>query len=193
MFERIQKILASHDRRQLPGDGLTPSAVLVPLFLKEERLHLLMGRRTERVLHHKRQIAFPGGVCDPDDLDAVDTALREAWEETGLQPDDVRVLGLLGDIQTITGYRVTPVVGHIPYPYDFEPNPVEMAELLLVPFEVFTHPRDHRREIVELDGDEQQVDFYGFQRHTIWGATARITRQLVELMAGSGMLPLEGR
>ena len=101
------------------------------------------------------------------------------------------VLGLLGDIQTITGYRVTPVVGRIPYPYDFDPNPVEMSELLLVPFEVFTHPRDHRRETVELDGDEQQVDFYGFQQHTIWGATARITRQLVELMAAAGLVPLE--
>ena len=182
MFERIRRLLCNFERRELPLDGLTPAAVLVPLFMKNGEPHLLMGRRTERVLHHKRQISFPGGVRDPQDQDAVGTALREAWEEVGLVPEDVTVLGLLGDIQTMTGYRVTPVVGTIPHPYTFKLNPAEVAELLQVPWSVFAKPTEHRQETVEHEGHMHEVDFYGYKQHTIWGATARITRQLVELV-----------
>jgi 8-oxo-dGTP pyrophosphatase MutT (NUDIX family) len=93
MFEQIQKALQRLERRKLPEVDLKPSAVLVPLFLKDGEVHLLMGRRTDRVLWHKRQISYPGGVRDPEDSDATYTALREAWEEVGIDPKDVNVLG----------------------------------------------------------------------------------------------------
>jgi 8-oxo-dGTP pyrophosphatase MutT (NUDIX family) len=189
MFERIKEALDRLERRELPEDNLKPSAVLVPLFQKDGEIHLLMGRRTDRVVWHKRQISYPGGVRDPGDGDATSTALREAWEEVGLDPRDVTVLGLLGDIETVTGFLVTPVVGHIPYPYPFRLNSVEVEELLEVPWSVFSERKGHRRETAEHGGRTFEVDFYQHGEDTIWGATARITRQLVELMepsAGEG-------
>ena len=111
--------------------------------------------------------------------------LREAWEEVGLDPGDVTVLGLLGDVQTVTGFLVTPVVGRIPYPYPFRLSAVEVEELLEVPWSVFSERKGHRREIAEHDGRTFEVDFYQHGEDTIWGATARITRQLVELVEPS--------
>lgn len=191
MFERIKKSLGALERRKLPEDNLKPSAVLVPLFLKGGEMHFLMGRRTDQVVWHKRQISYPGGVRDATDGDAVSTALREAWEEVGLDPKDVAVLGLLGDIQTVTGFLVTPVVGRIPYPYPFRLNSAEVEELLEVPWAVFSKRRGHRRETVEHGGRFFEVDFYRHEEDTIWGATARITRQLVELIEPSAAVSAE--
>jgi 8-oxo-dGTP pyrophosphatase MutT (NUDIX family) len=191
MFERIKETLEGLQRRTLPEDNLKPSAVLVPLFLKDGEIHLLMGRRTDQVVWHKRQISYPGGVRDPGDRDATATALREAWEEVGLEPEDVNVLGLLGDVETVTGFLVTPVVGRIPYPYQFRLNAVEVEELLEVPWSVFSERKGHRRETVEHDGRTFEVDFYQHGEDTIWGATARITRQLVELIEPSAKVSAE--
>lgn len=191
MFERIKEALDRLERRKLPEGNLKPSAVLVPLFLKDDEIHLLMGRRTDRVLWHKRQISYPGGVRDPEDRDATSTALREAWEEVGLDPKDVIVLGLLGDIETVTGFLVTPVVGSIPYPYPFRLSPVEVQELLEVPWSVFSERKGHRRETGEHGGRTFEVDFYQHGEDTIWGATARITRQLVELVEPSAKISAE--
>lgn len=182
MFERIKENLEALQRRVLPEENLRPAAVLVPLFEKDGEVHLLMGRRTDRVEWHKRQISYPGGVRDPGDQDATSTALREAWEEVGLNPRDVTILGLLGDIETVTGFLVTPVVARIPYPYPFKLNTVEVEELLEVPWSVFSERKGHRRETTEHDGRKFEVDFYQHGEDTIWGATARITRQLVELV-----------
>ena len=191
MFERIKETLDGLERRILPEENLKPSAVLVPLFLKDGEIHLLMGRRTDLVLWHKRQISYPGGVRDPEDKDATSTALREAWEEVGLEPKDVTVLGLLGDIETVTGFLVTPVVGRIPYPYPFRLSSVEVEELLEVPWSVFSERRGHRRETTEHGGRTFEVDFYQHGEDTIWGATARITRQLVELIEPSAKVSAE--
>jgi len=192
MFEAVENALKGFQRREMVAGTLVRSAVLVPLFMKDGALHVLLSRRTNFVLTHKRQISFPGGAVDPGDSDEVATALREAWEEVGLAPCEVRVLGLLSDTETITGFRITPVVGIIPYPYLFKPSPREVEELLLVPFQVFSHPAAHRRESFEHDGRTYETDFYHHQEHVIWGATARIARELVELMAG-GSLPLPSR
>jgi 8-oxo-dGTP pyrophosphatase MutT (NUDIX family) len=193
MFNRIKETLDGLQRSTLPEDNLKPSAVLVPLFEKDGEVHLLMGRRTDRVVWHKRQISYPGGVRDPGDRDATATALREAWEEVGLDPGDVTVLGLLGDVQTVTGFLVTPVVGHIPYPYPFRLSDVEVEELLEVPWSVFSERKGHRRETAEHDGRTFEVDFYRHGEDTIWGATARITRQLVELVEPSAKASTEGQ
>jgi 8-oxo-dGTP pyrophosphatase MutT (NUDIX family) len=188
MFEWIKAALDRLERKELPEENLKPSAVLVPLFLKDDVTHLLMSRRTDRVLWHKRQISYPGGVRDPQDRDATSTALREAWEEVGLDPQDVTVLGLLGDIETVTGFLVTPVVGCIPYPYPFRLSSMEVQELLEVPWSVFSERKGHRREMAEHGGRTFEVDFYQHGEDTIWGATARITRQLVELIEPSAKI-----
>jgi len=194
MFELIVKALQDLQPARVSRGGLTPAAVLVPLFVKDSELHLLMNRRSDKVEKHKRQISFPGGACDPEDADVEATALREAWEEIGLQRQDVEVLGIMADTWTITGFLVTPVVARIPHPYPFKLCTDEVDELLEVPWSVFSQRQGYHAEHMEYKGHEHEVDFYEYENNTIWGATARIARRLVELVESCGSLsPKERR
>jgi 8-oxo-dGTP pyrophosphatase MutT (NUDIX family) len=187
MFERIRQALTSPGSMG-PGlmnglgiaGGLNPAAVLVPLFLKDGDIYLVMTHRTDQVNAHKNQISFPGGGMEPGDADLVATALRESNEEIGLAPSDVEILGEMADSFTMSGYRVRPVVGRIPYPYAFKSNPREVRELLFVPWTLFAEGQHHRREQMQIAERTFDVDCYQFERHTIWGVTAHIARQLVE-------------
>jgi 8-oxo-dGTP pyrophosphatase MutT (NUDIX family) len=186
MFEHVRQVLNRRERRRIAESGLTPAAVLVPLFEQAGEPHVLLELRTHTVDHHKGQISFPGGVRDPDDRDEVATALREASEEVGLAPGAVEVLGLMDDTLTVTGFCITPVVGRISHPFETRLSGAEVARLLEVPWRVFVEGRTHRREKIEHDGRTFEVDFYTWDEHVIWGATARVIRQLVELTREPG-------
>ncbi|MBN2495318.1 MAG: CoA pyrophosphatase [Deltaproteobacteria bacterium] len=191
MLERVRQILADRQRRTLPLEGLVPAAVLVPFVERRDGLRLLMEQRTQSVDEHKGQVSFPGGVVDEGDADAVATALRESWEEVGLRPEDVEVLGLLDDTRTVTGYRITPVVGQVRDAYPFRLSEREVARLLFAPWEMFMQRQGLQREVLDFDGQRLEVDTYPFEGTHIWGATARIIRGLVDLieaqqMAGRG-------
>ena len=116
-----------------PAPDLVAAGVLVPLFVAEEEFQVLFIQRTLMVKDHRGQIAFPGGVRDPEDAHLLATALRETEEEIGLAPGAVEVLGTLPPVATITGYHITPFVGLIPHPYDFHPSPREVKRLLTLP------------------------------------------------------------
>ena len=92
------------------------AAVLVPLVWQDDEWHLLYTRRTDKVESHKGQVSFPGGACDEGETTPEQTALREAEEEIGISPKDVKVLGRLANLITITYFRVTPVVGVVKWP-----------------------------------------------------------------------------
>ncbi len=110
------------------------AAVLVPLFEREEQLHVLYTRRSDRLLSHQGQVAFPGGKVDLADADLVATALREAHEEIGLHPHTVEIIGSLTTMDTMaSGYSVAPFVGVIPESVKLRPNPREVAEIFSVP------------------------------------------------------------
>src|SRR5512137_1302809 len=113
--------------------ALKCAAVLIPLVRWMDEWQLVFTRRTETVEQHKGQVSFPGGGCDALESTPEATALREAWEEIGLQPGDVRLLGRLTDLITITGYRVTPVVGVIPWPYQLRLEPAEVGRVFTIP------------------------------------------------------------
>ncbi len=181
--QAIARVLTGRRRRLIDDAGLRPAAVLVPVFLQQGEPYFLMGMRSQELEHHQGQIAFPGGMLEDGDAGAEDCALREAAEEIGLQKSDVKLLGLLDDERTITGFRITPVVGCVPFPYDFHLNRREMTELLEVPWALFSDESRHRVEKVGFGGAEHRVDFYQFGAHTIWGATARISRRFIELVA----------
>ena len=182
MEKKIKEILACREKTCIQDDRLKRAAVLIPVFKKEGEYHLLFTRRTERVEHHKGQISFPGGRQDPEDRDLLATALREAEEEMGIRREDVRVLGELDDICTVTDFCVAPFVGMIPYPYPFRPNPHEIEEMIEVPLAVLLDPARFRREFRGLAGRMWPVYFYQHGRHTIWGATASIVKQLLDLL-----------
>jgi 8-oxo-dGTP pyrophosphatase MutT (NUDIX family) len=171
----------------LPPDATRrQAAVLLPLFKNATNYHLVFTKRTDTVKHHKSQVSFPGGSFEPADGDLLTTALRESYEELGIQPEHVSILGQLDDLPTFsTNFTISPFVGLIPYPYLFRPNPIEVAMVFDVPVSVLTDPTVGLRYIRARD-DGATIEDYEFHvnGHVIWGATARIVRHLLSVMNG---------
>jgi 8-oxo-dGTP pyrophosphatase MutT (NUDIX family) len=185
--EELVRLLGSREKVVLPSEGQTTAAVLVPLYRKENRYHVLLTKRSDQVEHHKGEISFPGGKMDPEDPDLEFCALRETAEEVGVAPDDVRILGELDDFYTVaTNYRVAPFVGLIPYPYPFRPSAREIAGLVTPPLDVFFDPSRRSEQIWHFQGQAVNVVSYAWEGHTIWGATARILKHFAELVEAWG-------
>lgn len=188
MKEQIRQALASRTRIIFKDSAYKESAVLVPIYEKEGRCHIVFTQRTDHLDHHKGQISFPGGGRHPEDSDLQVTALRESREEIGLKEEDVEVLGALDDAVTVTSlYRITPFVGLIPYPYEFKPEPFEVQE-------IFSHSVDDLMHKAKITVEEQVIDGHTMTVHTyeiggriIWGATAWILSKFFEIIG-----PLNG-
>jgi 8-oxo-dGTP pyrophosphatase MutT (NUDIX family) len=180
--ERIRGILASRVRRRLDDRSLTCAAVLVPLLFKNGEWYALVTQRTQHVEHHKGQISFPGGACDPDDADLQATALRETCEEVGIPREAVEILGALDDLRTITDFAVTPIVGVIPHPFDYRLNGDEVEAIIEVPLTFLLDPSHRRVEQREYKGRIYDVQFWDYGTHTIWGATASILKSFLDLL-----------
>jgi 8-oxo-dGTP pyrophosphatase MutT (NUDIX family) len=162
---------------------VTPAAVLVPLVSGSRGLQVILTKRTDTVETHKGQIAFPGGMTDEADGGPVHTALRETNEEVGVPPSSVKIVGLLSTLVTPTDFAITPVVGYLAEIPLFHPNPEEVSEIFLVPLEFFASTPEARMETRVVRGEPREVWFYQWKEHLIWGATARIVRNLLEEMA----------
>ncbi len=159
----------------------------MPVFWKKGQYHLLFIQRTERVKYHKGQISFPGGAYEKKDGVILNAALREAKEEIGLAQDDVRILGELDDTLTATSnYIISPFVGLIPYPYAFKPDKWETEELIEVPIADLLDRNCFSEGITVQDGQEVETYFYRYGNRTIWGATAKILKQFLEIFAAIG-------
>lgn len=161
-----------------------PAAVLVPLYREAGAWHVLYTRRTDHLPSHKGQVAFPGGRVEAADRDRVDTALREAEEELGLRRADVRVLGQLNELLTVTQYRVTPVVGVIPWPYPLTPSADEINAVFGVPLRWLADPNHvhtRLREPIVPGAPPVAVYHFFYNGFDIWGATARMTLNLLDM------------
>ncbi len=188
-IENVREALALHEKQTLilRDVPLSPAAVLVPLFEKEGKFHILLTKRTETVEYHKGQICFPGGARHEADRDLRNTALRETFEEVGVDPDDVRVLGELDSMSTVSSnFLITPYVGVIPYPYEFRVSDDEIKSLIEVPISALRDENNYREEAYDLDGKILIGIVFEYQGDVIWGATARILRQLIELAFPAG-------
>ena len=182
LMEAIRVVLSGRQREVLEQTALPRAAVLVPLFQKAGACHLLLTRRSDHVKHHRGEISFPGGTFDEEDGDLQRTALREAREEIGLREDAVRILGVLDDIETRTGFVVTPFAGVILSPYPFTLSEREIAELIEIPLSALTGPDGYGEHEIVHEGQKRVVPSYRYGRHIIWGATARILKQFLELL-----------
>jgi len=186
MHKDIAKRLASRKRKRIKHEKLSPSAVLLLVLEKDGQYHVVFTRRSDNVEHHKGEISFPGGTVHPDDSDLLDTALREGAEEIGLARDDVMILGGLDDIVTVsTGFVITPYVGIMPYPYPFQINADEVAELILVPLRALMDERCVGASEVTWEGKEITTYHFHYQGDIIWGATARILKEFLEITMGT--------
>jgi len=184
-IDRVGNLLSSRQRRVIEHPPFSHAAVLVPLFQKDGDCHLLFTKRSEEVKYHKGEISFPGGVVDEEDRELIHTALREAREEIGLKESDVQIIGVLDDIVTITEFIVTPIVGLFPYPYPFKVSEVEIAELIEVPLASLLNEDSFSEREIFREDQKEIVYAYQYGKHIIWGATARILNQFLDLMTSS--------
>jgi 8-oxo-dGTP pyrophosphatase MutT (NUDIX family) len=184
---RLQSILSQRVPVIVPPDPTRrQAAVLLPLFKNATDYHLVFTKRTETVRHHKGQVSFPGGSFEPADGDLLTTALRESYEEVGIEPEHVSILGRLDDLATFsTSFTISPFVGLIPYPYPFRPNPTEVAIVFDTSLSILADPAVGRRYIRARD-DGATIEDYEFHvdGHVIWGATARLIHHFLEVMHG---------
>ena len=181
MLKTIRKNLAAEPANSSVPDDLTPAAVLMPLLIKDDELHILFTKRTQTVKAHKGQISFPGGVCDPEDESLLYTALREAREEIGMKSEDVEILGALDPITTVTtGFLIHTFVGFIPYPYPFQPSGREVAEILIVPFHYLADDTHWSKRTFSAKHQPFEAYFISYGERIIWGATARILKSFFD-------------
>ncbi len=167
--------LVRHMARSLPV-ALTQrhAAVLVALVDRSGDVDLLLHRRSRSLPHHAGQVAFPGGVVEPDDADVAAAALREAHEEIGLDPGLVEIVGRLADVRTPTGYVVTPVVGVVSGEVALQPSDAEVEEILWLPAAVLLDRAPFLPVTKSVRGLQVTGEALQWGGYEIWGATARM-------------------
>ncbi len=186
----IRAALANRDVGELSDPGalegpLRPASVLVPILEERGEAEILFVRRSDHLGKHAGQIAFPGGGRDPGEDDLA-CALRETTEEVGIEPAEVEVLGRLDRYATITGYQISPFVAKLAWPVALRPDPGEVAAILRVPIARLVAPGTLR---VAEAGRSRPVNFFDVGEEVIWGVTARMLRQLLELQLGRPLIP----
>lgn len=162
---------------------MRPASVLVPLLLGDNGIEVILTQRSQQLRVHAGQISLPGGSRDPGDRDAIDTALREAEEEIGLERRWVEIIGLLDDYPTGTGFRVTPVVGLVQPEARIQADGVETTALLRVPLQHLLETRHYRQSSFVREGIELPFLEVMWENHRIWGATAGMLRNLCDKLA----------
>lgn len=181
-LDNLTRTLAVRQRRVLPEAMRGRAAVMVALYGDGPDYQVLYTVRTSKVEHHKGEISFPGGACDPEDAGIAETALRESLEEVGIQPADVSILGLLDDMVTGSQFTVTPVVARVKaHPYNFSIHEFEVDKLLQVPLSHLNNATNH----VPHPRAGTNSRAYKFGDHVIFGATASMTTHFLGLAIGT--------
>jgi 8-oxo-dGTP pyrophosphatase MutT (NUDIX family) len=160
------------------------AAVLVLIHPRSGEPNVIFTERTNHVEHHKGQMSFPGGACDDVDDCCEETALRETQEEIGVEREHVRLIGCLDDMVTISNFRVTPCVGVLEFEgeYPYKINDHEVTRVVEVPLTFLLEEGNMELEVREHQGREVLVPAFFYDGHRIWGATARMLHQLIELL-----------
>ena len=185
MKQRLKQFLSQRQKSYIVDARRVPSAVLIPIYCKQREYHILFTKRTETVKDHKGQISFPGGAYEEQDKTLANTALRESSEEIGLAAEAVELLGELDDFATTTsGYIISPFVAAIRWPYPFKPDPIEVGKIIEAPLSALLNRDCRRQETDTLDGEVIDTYSYDYQGNIIWGATARILDQFLDIWAG---------
>ena len=198
--ERSTRLASGLPVSHLPADndfslnGVMPvpekwraAAVLVPLVNHASGVTVLLTQRTEDMPSHAGQVAFPGGRREDSDVDATDTALREAYEEVGLERQFVDVVGSVDLYRTGTGFEITPVVGIVTPGFTTQADPREVADVFEVPLDHFLDEKNHRIDSRKVaDGRERRFYAMPYGKRYIWGATAGMLKNLQFILTADG-------
>jgi 8-oxo-dGTP pyrophosphatase MutT (NUDIX family) len=175
---------SSGESYDTPRADARRGGVLALFYPQADRLYIPLILRPTYTGVHSGQVGFPGGGFDPLDTDLTATALREAYEEVGVHPSEVTVLGQLTPLYVYaSNYLVLPTVAWVDYRPDFRPDPYEVAQLIEAPLLDLLHPGNRRVETWDLRGRTGEVPFFAIQGHIIWGATAMMLSELLSLPA----------
>jgi 8-oxo-dGTP pyrophosphatase MutT (NUDIX family) len=192
---RIEAALASRGDVSKPlPPGIRRAAVLLMVVHAGGEAALLLTKRSEEVERHKGQISLPGGGVEPGE-EPLAAALRETAEEIGVRAADVTILGALDEEETVvSGFRLTPFVGTIPYPYPLQISPAEVTAVLEAPIRVLLDPRNVQAEVWDHGGGSRIYYSYAVGSDVVWGATGRVISQFLHAVFGARVPPdLDGR
>lgn len=157
-----------------------PAAVLVALIDRGDALHVLLTRRTDSLSNHAGQVSFPGGAIDADDAGALAAALRETHEEIGIDAGLIEPIGYLDTFETISSYRITPVVAWLDAGYRAVANPYEVAEVFEAPLALFLDPAKKHTVRMQFEGHQREIHEFLYAGQRIWGATAAMLLDFVQ-------------
>ena len=182
--QKLRQALSLRQKQFVDAAGLVSAAVLLPIYYKQRQYYTLFTKRAETVKEHKGEISFPGGVYQKRDGTLLNTVLRECAEEIGLTADVVDVLGELDSVSTVTsGYIISPFVGFVSWPYVLKVDRRETEEVIEVPIPVLLGKECLRQETRIINGEAVILYFYHYQGRVIWGATAQILNQFLDILA----------
>ena len=166
--------------------NLTKASVLIPLIIKDDEIEILLTNRSALLEDHASQISFPGGRIDNSDNSPVDTAIRESYEEVGIEKSRVEVLGSLDVYQTGTGFRIIPIAGIIKGEIEYNINQTEVDSVFHLPLQYLMDEKNHSKEIKTFKGNGGSVDYnfdvIQYKENYIWGATAGMLINLYHLL-----------
>ena len=192
VIEIIRRRLALHAPLAIAQDSRRAAAVLIPLYSHGGALHIVFTRRADNLKHHSGEISFPGGSREPADADLLTTALRESWEEIGIDAGHVEVLGQIDDFVTGSNFHISPFVGLLDdrfSPYPWHPDESEVAEMIEVPLIHLLDPLSQDVIVREVEGGVMVREAYRFGEHLIWGATARMLHNFLDVIGEDRMYP----
>ncbi|HZL10520.1 MAG TPA: CoA pyrophosphatase [Prolixibacteraceae bacterium] len=174
--------LKSYDHEIL---SVKMSSVLLLLFPEGDQLYVCLTKRPSTMKHHPGQISFPGGKVEKEDISAEMTALREAQEEVGIDPSSVEVLGRLSGLYIeVSQFSIQPFLAWSDQKPDFVINPGEVEALILFPLSEFIKEETISETEIETVTGLLRVKYYPFDNEFIWGATAMILSELIEIIKG---------
>lgn len=162
------------------------AAVLIPVTRHSDTNHseIVLTVRSPHLKSHAGQISLPGGTKEDQDPDFRTTALRESEEEIGLAPEQVEVIGKLGDMALPSGFRITPFVGLIDHGLELTPSPDEVADIFQAPLDLILDPQAYQKSSMRFNGADRTILELNFEDYRIWGATAAILYHLAKQIKG---------
>jgi 8-oxo-dGTP pyrophosphatase MutT (NUDIX family) len=158
--------------------ALKPAAVLIALIEENKQLSVVLTKRASHLKHHPGQISFPGGKMEDFDTSFINTAIREAEEEIGLNSNNINIVGQLLPYETISGYVVIPIIAFIDKNQNYVIDKNEVAEIFQVPLQHFLDFNNHYMVTIERHRKPFPIHFMPFEHHNIWGATAVMLKDL---------------